>query len=77
MAKKRKGTVQYSSYPMNYEVRELKGSRYGASLYMKLTRASANKFKYMGNVHPSISYNAIKQHARDYLIQLGMIEPRY
>lgn len=73
----RSGSTAYSKYRVDYELRYSPSSRYGSSLYMKLARASKNKWKYMGNVHPSISSVALKQFARDYLIQLGMITPRY
>ena len=71
------GNTTYSNYRINYELRHSPSSRYGSSLYMKLARASKSKWKYMGNVHPSISSVALKQFARDYLIQLGMLKPRY
>ena len=73
------GSRKYSMYNIKYKVVSRGGGRqgagrYGASLYMKY---GSRNWKYMDNVHPSISGTAIYDYARDYAIQEKLIKPRY
>ena len=58
---KMKGQIRYNKKLIKYELR---GKGYSKSLFMKRGKG---RWEHQGGVHPSISYNAMKQYAKQFL----------
>lgn len=68
------GYIRYNGRTIEYRLKQSKNRPVFGVLEMRMGR---RKWMMMTTVHMSISGTALRQFARDYLVRIGEIKPRY